>query len=88
MKDEDYVLMNKEIEELANYMKMVKRIFFGAIVIIIVMFAFFFIFYGPDLFSNFLVTGLFISSIIILYLLSIILLFRFRRKVRKLRDKL
>jgi len=80
--------MNKEIEELGNYMKKVKRIFFGAILLLIVMFAFFFIFYGLDLFSNFLVTGLFISSIITLYLLSIILLFRFRRKVRKLRDKL
>lgn len=88
MEDKEYLLMNKEIEELASYMKMVKRIYLAAIVIIIILFIFFIFTYGFDLFSHFYVTALFILTIIIMYMLSMILLFNFRRKVRKLRDKL
>jgi hypothetical protein len=60
----------------------------AAVVIIIILFIFFIYTYGFSLFSHFYVTALFISTIFIMYLLSMILLFNFRRKVRKLRDKL
>ena len=88
MEDKEYLLMNKEVEELAHYMKLVKRVYLAAIIIIIILFAIFIYTYGFDLFSHFYVTTLLILTIIIMYLLSMNLLFNFRRKVRKLRDKL
>ena len=88
MEDKEYLLMDQDIKALARYIKLVKRIYLGAILIIIIVFIFFFYTYGLDLFSHFYVTAIFILTIIILYLLSMILLFNFRRNVRKLRDKL
>jgi predicted membrane channel-forming protein YqfA (hemolysin III family) len=66
----------------------VKRIYFGIIVFIIILFFFFVYTYGWDLFSHFYVAAFFILTIILMYMLSMILLFIFRRKVRKLKDKL
>lgn len=88
MKDKEYLLMNKEVEALAKYLKLVKRIYLATIVFIIILFIFFVYTYGWDLFSHFYVTALFILTIIIMYMISMILLFIFRRKVRKLKDKL
>ena len=88
MEDREYLLMDQEIKELAQYIKLVKRIYLAAIVIIIILFVFFIYTYGWDLFSHFYVTALFILTIIVMYMLNMILLFNFRRKVRKLKDKI
>ena len=88
MEDKEYLLMDQEVKELARYLKLVKRIYLAAIIVIIILFIFFIYTYGFDLFSHFYVTALFILTIIIMYMLSMFLLFNFRRKVRKLRDKL
>ena len=81
-------MMDHEIKDLAKYLKLVKRIYLGIIVFIIILFIFFVYTYGWDLFSHFYVAAFFILTIIIMYMLSMILLFIFRRKVRKLKDKL
>ena len=81
-------MMDHEIKDLAKYLKLVKSIYLGIIVFIIILFIFFVYTYGWDLFSHFYVAAFFILTIIIMYMLSMILLFIFRRKVRKLKDKL
>ena len=88
MEDKEYLMMDHEIKDLAKYLKLVKRIYLGIIVFIIILFIFFVYTYGWDLFSHFYVAAFFILTIIIMYMLSMILLFIFRRKVRKLKDKL
>lgn len=88
MEDKEYLLMDQEVKDLARYIKLVKRVYLAAIILIIILFAALVFTYGWDLFSNFYVTVFFILTLMIMYILSMFLLFNFRRKVRKLRDKL
>ncbi|UCF08904.1 MAG: hypothetical protein JSW28_04230 [Thermoplasmata archaeon] len=88
LEEKEAILMDKEIEHLANYIRLVKKIYIGALIVLIVLFASFIFVYGLELFRNIYVTGLFIITIMVLYLISMILLFNFRRKVRRLKDKL
>lgn len=88
MEEDKYKSADKEIELLLNYFKMVKRIFISAIVIIILLFAFFMFTYGLDLYKHPYLLGGFIITFIVLYLISMVFIMNFRRKVKKLKSKL
>lgn len=82
------VLRDEEVEHLFNYFKRVKKIYLSTIVIIIVLFAVFIFAYGLDLYKQPFILGIFLIIIVVLYLLSMVLLMNFRKKVRRLKGKL
>ena len=88
MKEDSDIPTEKEVELLFRYFKRVKKIYLAAIVVIIVLFAFFIIQYGLDFIKNPLILSLFVILIISLYLISMILLINFQKKVRRLKEKL
>lgn len=88
MKEDNDIPTEKEVELLFRYFKRVKKIYLAAIVVIIVLFAFFIIQYGLDFIKNPLILSLFVILIISLYLISMIFLINFQKKVRKLKNKL
>jgi len=88
LEEDKYIQTEKEVELLLNYFKLVKKIFLSAIVIIIFLFAFFMFIYSLDLYKHPLILGAFIIIIIVLYSVSMILLMNFKKKVKRLKDKL
>ena len=87
--DEDKdILKDEEVERLFHYFKRVKKIYLSTIVIIIVLFAYFIFTYGLDLYEHPHILGAFIIIVIVLYLVSMILLMNFKKKVKRLRGKL
>lgn len=86
--ENEYLLRDAEVEHLFNYFKRVKRIYLATIVIIIVLFAVFIFAYGLDLYKQPFILGIFLIIIVVLYLLSMVLLMNFRKKVRRLKGKL
>ena len=88
MKEDSDIPTEKEVELLFRYFKRVKKIYLAAIIIIILLFAIFLIQYGLDFIKNPLILSLFVILIISLYLISMIFLISFQKKIRKLKDKL
>ena len=88
MKENNDIPTEKEVELLFRYFKRVKKIYLAAIIIIILLFAIFLIQYGLDFIKNPLILSLFVILIISLYLISMIFLISFQKKIRKLKDKL
>lgn len=88
MEEDEDVLRDEEVEHLFNYFKRVKKIYLSTIVIIVVLFAVFIFAYGLDLYKQPFILGLFLIIIVVLYLLSMVLLMNFRKKVRRLKGKL
>jgi len=88
LKEDSDIPTEKEVELLFRYFKRVKKIYLAAIIIIILLFAIFLIQYGLDFIKNPLILSLFVILIISLYLISMIFLISFQKKIRKLKDKL
>ena len=88
MDDLRYTMMTDEIEQLAKYIRTVKKIYTAALIIIIAIFVTVIALFGWDLFRHGYITLIFIITILALYVISIVLLVRFRRKVQQLKDEI